>query len=71
MTNPWKLRPREQDVLREFTSDDAHTAKEVARKLGISHKTVEHHVASAIARMGAANQLHAVLMWDRANREAA
>jgi DNA-binding NarL/FixJ family response regulator len=68
--NLWKLSSREQDVLRELATD-AHNAKAVAAKLGISTRTVEHHVSGAIKRMGAANQLHAVLLWDRANREAA
>ena len=36
------------------------TAKEVARQLRISHRTVEQHVAAAIEALGASNRLGAV-----------
>lgn len=46
------------------------TAKECGLKLGISHRTVEIHVAKAVANMFARNRVHAIVLWDRRSREA-
>jgi DNA-binding CsgD family transcriptional regulator len=61
------LTPRELQVLNQFCSG-TYTAKGVARKLGISHRTIEVHMSNAIVKLGAQNQLHAVLIHDRAGR---
>lgn len=47
---------------------DGLTAKEVGKKLGISHRTVEIHVERAITALGAHNRVHAVVLWDRHQR---
>ncbi|RJY09936.1 LuxR family transcriptional regulator [Aurantiacibacter aquimixticola] len=39
---------------------EGQTAKEIARALGISHRTVEQHIATAIETLGASNRLGAV-----------
>lgn len=62
------LSPREAETLAMIA--DGHTAKETARKLGISHRTVEIHVANAGAKLGARNQTHAAVLWARAQQTA-
>lgn len=62
------LTAREEEVL--STMAHGYTAKEVARELGISHRTVEVHVANAVVKLVARNALHAVLLWDRKTRTA-
>lgn len=61
------LTEREVEVLNAFCRS-GFTAKTVGLALGISHRTVEVHMSRAIAKIGAENQLHALLMWDRATR---
>jgi DNA-binding CsgD family transcriptional regulator len=63
------LSVREVDVLSAFCGSN-HTAKGVARELGISHRTVEVHMINAMVKLGAKNKLHALLMWDREQRAA-
>lgn len=63
------LTARETQVLSAIAANGC-TAKEAARALGISHRTVEVHMSNAIAKLGARNQLHAVLLWDRSQRTA-
>lgn len=64
------LSAREADVLRAFC-DGCETQKEVARKLGISPRTVEIHTANAMLKLSARTQQRAVLTFDRAQRNAA
>ena len=52
------LTPRELDVLTALVSGRSN--KEMARDLGISHRTVEVHRASMMARLGARNLAEAV-----------
>jgi DNA-binding NarL/FixJ family response regulator len=53
-----RLTPRERDVLALVSR--GLPAKEVARQLGISHKTVEIHKTRIFAKLGVANQAAAV-----------
>lgn len=45
------------------------TAKEVGRSLGISHRTVELHIAAAVQALGASNRLEAVARFVDLRRE--
>jgi DNA-binding CsgD family transcriptional regulator len=68
-TNPeagQPLTPREAEVL--STMARGYTAKEAARELGISPRTVEVHVGNALVKLTARNGLHAALLWDRMSR---
>lgn len=70
MNNPWNLPQREADVL-TCIAGGAWTTKDAGEKMGLSPKTVELYVSRAMSAMNAGNRLHAVVLWDRANREAA
>ena len=49
-----RLTPREKDVMRLLVSGPANlSSKEVARELGISHRTVHHHRARVMEKMQA------------------
>ena len=61
------LTQREMDVLNAFCGGCA-TAKEVARQLNISHRTVEAYMQQAIMKLEVRNHLQAVLLWDRQER---
>jgi len=52
------LTPREQEVLRCVA--DGLSNKQVARRLGISERTVKFHVASILTRLGAETRAQAV-----------
>lgn len=39
---------------------DGLSSKQIARKLSISHRTVEHHVAASIEALGVANRMAAI-----------
>lgn len=52
------LSPREREVLRLVA--DGLAAKQVARQLGISVKTIEHHKSRIYRKLGAPNQAAAV-----------
>ena len=45
-----QLSPREREVLRLIAR--GYTYKEVGRDLGISAKTVDHHVSAVLAKLG-------------------
>ena len=53
------LTPREQDVLRLLA--DGFANKEIARKLGISEKTVKTHVSNILPKLGVADRTQAAL----------
>ena len=42
------------------------TSKQIANNLGISYRTVEIHVGSIVAKLGASNKVHAVVIALRA-----
>jgi DNA-binding CsgD family transcriptional regulator len=56
---------REREVLRLVA--EGFAAKQVARQLGISHKTVERHKTRIYSKLGAANQAAAVHLAFAAN----
>ncbi len=53
-----RLTPRERQVL--AMTAEGLTAKEVARRLGISRKTVEQHRGRILIKLGVRNQAAAV-----------
>lgn len=55
---PKLLTPRELHVLRLVGA--GYTSREIAARLGISHKTVENHKQRTFAKLGVQNQAHAV-----------
>ena len=54
------LTPRERSVLMALVAGQSN--KEIAREMGISHRTVEVHRASLMTRLGARNLAEAVRM---------
>lgn len=63
IVEPPRLSPREQLVL--AMSRDGLTAARIAEKLGLQRSTVNQYVQSAMAKLGAANKIHAVNMAIR------
>jgi DNA-binding CsgD family transcriptional regulator len=57
------LTAREREVLRMMADGDAN--KEIAWKLAISENTVKFHVASILAKLGAATRTEAVTIGLR------
>lgn len=64
------LSPREAEVL-TLMADEGCTAKEVAHRFKVSHRTVEIQVANAITKLGARNRMQAIVWWDRKCRSSA
>jgi DNA-binding CsgD family transcriptional regulator len=64
--NPWNLTEREEQVVAAVA--EHRTDKLAARALGISPKTIDHHLRLARARMGADDRHVAVSMWDNFKR---
>jgi DNA-binding NarL/FixJ family response regulator len=62
------LSPREAQIL-TLMAEEGFTAKEVAHKFNVSHRTVEIQVANAITKLGARNRMQAVVWWDRKHRQ--
>ena len=60
---------REAQVMRLIC--EGLTAQGIGEALGISSRTVEIHRRTAIAKLGAVNQTHAAVLFDRAQREQA
>lgn len=63
------LTDRETDVMRLLCT--GLTAQGVGEALGISSRTVEIHRSNARLKLGARNQTHAAVLFDRAQREQA
>lgn len=63
------LTPREADVMRLICY--GLTAQGIGEVLAISSRTVEQHRRNAIIKLGARNQTHAAVLFDRARREQA
>jgi DNA-binding CsgD family transcriptional regulator/tetratricopeptide (TPR) repeat protein len=57
-SNPANLTPRELDVLRHLT--DGLRNAEIARRLFITEKTVDHHVAAILTKLDATTRIQAV-----------
>ena len=62
-TNPWGLTVAQVQAMEAVNR--AGCNKGAARLLGLSHKTVEHHVAAARDRIGEEKRLLALLEFDR------
>ncbi len=57
-TNPAHLTPREAEVLAGLAAGGTNT--EIAARLFLSPKTVEHHVSAILAKLGARSRREAV-----------
>jgi DNA-binding NarL/FixJ family response regulator len=62
-SNPANLTPRELDVLRHLT--DGLRNAEIAKRLFISEKTVDHHVAAILTKLDATTRSQAVAKATR------
>lgn len=62
--NRWNLSPVECEIMRLIT-EEWLTQNEVAARLIRSAKTIQTHCERTREKMGARNQYHAILMWDR------
>jgi DNA-binding CsgD family transcriptional regulator len=56
-----ELTKREKEVLKLIS--EGLTAKEIAKQLGISKRTIEAHTANMLQKTGAKNKAHLVAMW--------
>jgi DNA-binding CsgD family transcriptional regulator len=56
-TNPLGLTPRQMEVLRALS--DGSTNAELAARLYVSEKTVDHHVSAILTKLGVANRREA------------
>lgn len=63
------LTTREREVMQCVC--EGLTAQGTGERLGISSRTVEIHRRVAILKLGARNQTHAAVLFDRAQREQA
>jgi DNA-binding NarL/FixJ family response regulator len=54
------LTPRETDVLRLIAGGNAN--KEIAARLSLTEETVKHHVKNILAKLGANDRTHAVMI---------
>jgi DNA-binding NarL/FixJ family response regulator len=54
------LTPRETDVLRLIAGGNAN--KEIAAQLSLTEETVKHHVKNILAKLGANDRTHAVMI---------
>jgi DNA-binding NarL/FixJ family response regulator len=61
------LTPREQRVLDLLAEGLAN--KQIARRLGISDKTVKNHVTAVLAKLGVADRTSAALLAVRGGHE--
>lgn len=66
--NPWGLTNQQEASLASIAKVGCD--KLAAREMGISHRTLEHHVAAARKKMNVNNRVLAVLAWDRLTRGA-
>jgi DNA-binding NarL/FixJ family response regulator len=57
-TSEEKLTPREEEIVKLVT--EAHTTKEIAAILHLSEKTVEHHRANAMRKLGMRDRVELV-----------
>lgn len=65
--NRWGLTPIECEIMRLIT-EDGLTQREAADRLARSCKTIQTHCERSRGKMGARNQYHAILLWDRQMR---
>lgn len=67
MSNPWKLPPREIEVLDQLVKHGSNLS--AAESMGLSHRTVESLISSARRRMKLPNRILVVLTWADYRRE--
>ena len=67
MTNPWRLTPRQVDVIRALV--DTGSNKGAARLLGLSPHTAQNYMETVRKKMGKPKQLLCAIAWDRWERE--
>jgi DNA-binding CsgD family transcriptional regulator len=65
--NPWGLTDRQVDAMDAML--DLYCSKAVSLEWGIDTKSVNYLVRQAMKKMGARNQMQAVLGWDRMRRK--
>ena len=58
--NPFGLTPRQMDVLRHLAED--MTNVEIADRIFVSNRTVDHHVSAILGKLGAATRSEAVAL---------
>ncbi|MDP9144956.1 MAG: helix-turn-helix transcriptional regulator, partial [Actinomycetota bacterium] len=63
--NPFGLTPRQMDVLRHMAED--MTNAEIADRLFVSNRTVDHHVSAILGKLGAGTRSEAVAVATEAN----
>ena len=61
--NAYGLTERELDVLAEIAS--GHTNRDIASRLGIRTKTVDHHVSSVLSKLGVRSRSEAAVHAER------
>ena len=61
-SNPAFLTRREMQVLALLA--DGNSNRDIAEQLSLSHRTIEHHVASILAKLDASSRLQAIA-WAR------
>lgn len=60
------LTERENEVMRLLC--EGENGRCIAASLGLSVRTVEIHRANAVRKLGARNQTHAAVLFDRSRR---
>ena len=61
----WDLSPAQERVMDAMVESRHVRQKVVARELGLSYRTVEHHLADVKRRMRVPSIGRALLDWDR------
>jgi DNA-binding NarL/FixJ family response regulator len=64
-----QLTPRQTQIMGMVAA--GFSASEIAKLLGTSSRTVEHHRSAAVESLGARSLPHAAVLFDRATRDAA
>lgn len=61
--DPWGLTPHERRCVELLLVYEQNKA--IAAALGVTHRTVEHHLASAMKKMEAGGRVRMAVKWDR------
>ena len=68
MTNPWRLSPRECEVLDALLLHGHNKA--ISKRLGIAASTITLHIRHASLKAGVTHRVAMAILWDRFKREA-